>query len=379
MSQPVSALLIGDQELDRVEILLRNFGVDFERVRVSRPTLQLQSPRRLLVVAGSCITRMPTLLPAPGGGQPLRVCMHNQDFLPLRERLRDLGFHYLVQTALDETSLRVFFEQLLHPATSQRSSARLPLGVTIDYDAASGSGSAKLLDLSIDSCRIGAHALRIDEAVTVVLPAALGGGSPLALHGHATRRDTAGDAHRRATVIRFGVQDAGARERLERIVQGKLIGTRVTPLVPETLTAAGASPAPPADRRGDSPVDRRREVRHPYQGRVEVLELPGGGEGALGRDLSLAGVRIAGGHPLRAGMKLTLALYGGRGGEPAIQEAEVVRVNGAEAALVFGRLSEPQQDRIAALIAEPPALASLEASQDPSGRVVPTRILRKRG
>jgi hypothetical protein len=377
MSQPASALLIGDAELDRIEILLRRFGVDFERVRAPRRTLQYPTPRRLLAVSGPCVPRLPELLPgAPGESQPLRICIHSQDFLPLRERLRDLGFHYLVQTALDETSLRMFFEQILYTGASQRASPRLPLGGPIEYRAPSASGAARLVDLSAEGCRIsGAPGLRIDDPTTVLLPAALGGGAPLVLHGRVMRLAPARGAGAPAeAVIRFGVLDPGTRGQVERLVQGKLPGTKVTPLAQvHVASQPAASPAPPTSDR----TDRRRETRHPYQGRVEVLELPGGADGALGRDLSLAGVRITGGHPLRPDTKLTLALYGGRGGDPVVVEAEVVRVDGAEAALVFGRLSEAQQSRIAALIAREPPLAAVEPSADPAGRIVPTRILRR--
>jgi hypothetical protein len=380
MGEPASALLVGDAELDRVEILLRRFGVDFERVRAPRPTLQFPTPRRLLVVAGPCVPKLPALLPGvPGEDTPLRICIHSQDFLPLRDRLRDLGFHYLVQTALDETSLRMFLEQVLYTGARQRASVRLPLGGPIEYRAPSSSGSARLVDLSAHGCRIsGARNLRLDEPATVLLPAALGGGTPLVLHGHVMRWVPAVDGEVKAesyAVIHFGALDAATRDQIDRLVQGKLPGTKVTPLAPTTPAATAKPAAAPVAR---SRKDRRREVRHRYHGRVEVLELPGGADGALGRDLSLAGVRITVGQRLRPDSKLTLALYGGRGGEPVVVEAEVVRVQGDEAALAFGRLSAAQQERIAALIALEPALESLEVSEDPSGRVVPAQILRRR-
>jgi hypothetical protein len=379
MTQAASALLVGDAELDRVEILLRRFGVDFERVRAPRPTLQFPTPRRLLVVSGPCVPRLPALLPGePGEEPPLRICIHSQDFLPLRERLRELGFHYLVQTALDETSLRMFFEQVLYTGARQRSSVRLPLGGSIEYRAPSSSGTAKLVDVSADGCRIaGARKLRLDEPATVLLPATLGGGAPLVLHGHVMRWTPAAGEGRQAessAVIRFGALDAAAREQIERLVQGKQPGTKVTPLAPTAAAPAVTAPSAPAARSGK---DRRREERHAYRGRVEVLELPGGADGALGRDLSLAGVRITSGHRLRVDAKLTLALYGGRGGDPVVVEAEVVRVDGVEAALAFGRLTGAQQERIAALIAQEPPLASLEVSADPTGRVVAAQILRR--
>lgn len=380
MIESPSALLIGDSEIDRVARLLDDLRIDFERVREPRAAIPLPMPHRLLVVSGPCAARLPTLT-APEGPPPAprRVCIHSQDFLPLRERLRDLGFHYLVQSALDDQSLRVLLTQLLHPG-GRRQADRLPLGGLVEYRGAASSGTAKLADVSNASCRIlGAQGLHLDDLVTVVLPAELGGGSPLPLPGRVIREgpsaatDPAGG---NATVVRFSLLEPEVCDRLDRLVRGERMGSRVTPLGPSSQGEVGAA-ATPRELPSEGPRDRRREVRHPYHGRVEVLELPGDAEGALGRDLSLDGVCITGGQRLKPGLKLTLALYGGAGSEPVVVQAEVIRANEHESALVFDRLTEAQQDRLAMLIAEPPRLETLDPTLARS-RVVPTQILRRR-
>lgn len=380
MTESPSALLIGDSEIDRVARLLDDLDIDFERVRVPQVGLDLPMPRRLLVVSGPCAARLPALL-APEGLSPApkRLCIHNQDFLPLRERLRDLGFDYLVQSALDDRSLRVLLTQLLHPG-GRRQADRLPLGGVVEYRGPASSGTAKLADVSSASCRIlGAQGLRLDDVVTVVLPAELGGGAPLPLPGRVIRQrpsEVADPDGGSANVVRFSLLEPEVRERLDRLVRGERLGSRVTPLGSSAQGEPGAA-ATPCELPGDGPRDRRREVRHPYHGRVEVLELPGDAEGALGRDLSLDGVCITGGQRLKPGLKLTLALYGGVGSEPVVVQAEVIRANEHESALVFDRLTEAQQDRLAMLIAEPPRLETLDPTVTRS-RVVPTQILRRR-
>lgn len=189
MSEAPSALLVGEAEVDRVARLLEHLGVDFERVPNPRPEMSLTAPTRLLVVSGACAPRLPELRPAtPDAPEPVRVCIHSQDFLPLRERLRNQGFHYLVQTALDEPSLRVFCAQLVHPSLGQRKSPRLPLGGKVDYRSTDVSGTARLADLSRDGCRIaGVEGLHLNNPVAVLLPPVLGGGAPLTLHGHVMR------------------------------------------------------------------------------------------------------------------------------------------------------------------------------------------------
>jgi hypothetical protein len=384
MSQSVPALLIGEAEIDRIARMLDRMGVPYTRVRTPRPLDSVPAPQKLLVVSGQCLPKLP-LLEADEGNVHRRVCIHGQDFLPLRERLREKGFHYLVQTALDDTSLRVFLGQMLHDGATQRRATRLPLGGPVEYHAPRGSGAARLGDLTAESCRVlDIVDLSVGDAVTVVLPAALGGGTALPLPGHVIRAradEAAGEKQGNTAVIRFSVLDAEVAERLGRLVRGELIGTRVTPLAelpPEAPAGQGAddgaefgsAASPPG-----SPRDRRREVRHPYRGRVEVMEFPGDADGALGRDLSLDGICMEGAHRLKPGMKVTLALYGGHRSTPVVVEAETIRANATEAALVFGRLSNEQQDKLATLIAEQPAVEALDPPE--ASRVVATRILER--
>ena len=108
-----------------------------------------------------------------------------------------------------------------------------------------------------------------------------------------------------------------------------------------------------------------------------MLELPGDADGALCRDLSLDGICISGLHRLKAGMRVTLALYGEQTGKPTIVDAEVIRVGTDESALVFGSLTDAQQDRLAGLIAQPPALEALTPCSAEGGRLIATQILER--
>jgi hypothetical protein len=76
-------------------------------------------------------------------------------------------------------------------------------------------------------------------------------------------------------------------------------------------------------------------------------------------------------------MRVTLALYGGRGGEPTVVDAEVIRVCATESALVFGSLTDAQQDRLAALIAQPPVLEALTPCSAEGSRLIATQILER--
>jgi hypothetical protein len=108
---------------------------------------------------------------------------------------------------------------------------------------------------------------------------------------------------------------------------------------------------------------------------LEILEAPGDADGALGRDLSLDGVRLTGGPLLKPGMKVTLALYAGHESEPVALEAEVIRASAEDTALVFERMTEIQRQRLAELITQRPALDALSAWDPAGGRLVAARVL----
>jgi hypothetical protein len=86
--------------------------------------------------------------------EPVWVCVHNQDFIPLRKRLRSLGVHFLVHSMIDAESLRLLLGQLLHAGADQRGTLRLPFGCQVAYGVGLEHRKAVLADLSADGCRI---------------------------------------------------------------------------------------------------------------------------------------------------------------------------------------------------------------------------------
>jgi hypothetical protein len=388
MSNAPSVLLLDDDELDHVHRMLKRIGADYVRLQGHKIGRSVEKPRDLLISSCQRTLEMPRLKsPAGVHLDPVWVCVHSQDFLPLRERLKDLGVHFLVHSALDAESLRLFLLQLLYRGPNRRAQPRLPLGDTIRYALANGPlQPAKLAVLSSDMCRIlSTQPAEPEAAVNIVLPESLGGREGLELQGHVVRcAECEARSGERAfsLVVRLASIEAEAQAQVERLVRGEQIGTRVTPLA-ERATHAQEPHAPEACDEAQQPsrdeahqppatmetapeVERRRHSRRDYDRRVLVLDFDdsGASHAAMGHDLSLEGVRIVGAPDLAVGSAATLALYGGEREEPVVVEATVLRDDGAAGVtFTFRSLSESQQRGVEKLLE---GVAHLESLRDDS-------------
>lgn len=374
MPETPSVLIVDDGELDRAVRILEGLGVHPAFVRGSDLRGQpVEKPRDLLLLAWNATRGIPPLRDNPEGCEPTKVCLHSQDFLPLRERLREAGMDYLVQTSLDDDSLKRFLQTLLHRGPERRAERRLPLGGGVRLRVAGKTESCTLLDLSQQSCRLHlSRALRLDREVSVMLPMSHGGSSELELLGRVARcepQQASAEAPGWSVLIRFEAVSDRVQEQLARILRGEQIGTRTTPL---------QAPAPPAQPACGVP--ERREVRHrtAYGRRVVLLEVEGTSyQGlGLGRDLSSSGVCITGGPILPVGTKVTVALYGDTRSEPVVVDATVVRVAEDEMGLQMDPLDAEQQREIEALQGSPSRIENLQA--EGSARRIVSRVVATR-
>ena len=84
MSAAPSVLVLDDGELDHFQIVLRRLGVDFKRRVGGRSGVAVEMPRDILLTTWRRALKMPRLQMAPGVvDEPVRMCVHGQDFLPL--------------------------------------------------------------------------------------------------------------------------------------------------------------------------------------------------------------------------------------------------------------------------------------------------------
>jgi hypothetical protein len=377
-----SALILDDGELDRVEQVLRRLGAELLRLKGDKIGRSVPQPQDLLITSGRRALKMPLRNANKGEkSDPIWICIHSQDFLPLRRRLRELGVHYLVQSTLDAESLRLLLLQVLYRGAERRQNPRLPLGGDLSYRHAGSGQKAKLADLSLSSCRIlGEEDLLAGTDLSLVLPPALTGDSKVELRGTVIRSIKAEPLRgipRYSVAIRFQELEAEASKQLQAMMSGDHVGTRVTPLAvrhgqppvtaPSASTATHASIAESsaAEESGNQPRQPRREYRR------QVLSFGASSEEApqvaLGCDLSLSGVRIMDHPSIPLGREVRLALYGASREEPVILNATVVRHDAEKGmAFQFAALSPSQLTQLRKLSGGLPALESLaEASDTP--------------
>jgi len=409
MSSAPSVLLLDDGELDHVHRMLKRLGADYVRLQNRQIRRAVEKPRDLLISSCERTLEMPELESSEDTPlEPVWVCVHGQDFLPLRERLRELGVHFLVHAALDQESLRLFLLQLLYRGPNQRKQLRLPLGDRIEcgmVDAELEVG--KLVDLTPGMGRIiSPSAAEPGAIMRILLPEALGGKEKLELQGPVLR---SAECESRAgepafsILVRFDSLEGEARAQVDRLVSGEQIGTRVTPLAerplrdPEAYTPEPSAEIPLREPEAHTPepsaevqepptqeeaapaTSLQRHPRWQYYRRVDVLDFDDrdASQTALGRDLSLGGVRITGHSELEVGAEVTLALYSGPREEPVVLEATVLRDDGeGGVALVFNSVSDSQMREIERICSNLPPLESLSKGGEEPERVVVAQVTR---
>ena len=371
-----SILVIDDGELDRVQALLERLPLDW--VRCLEPTIDapLEKPHDLIISSGPRAMRMP---PLSGEGHPLWVCIYDQDFLPLRERLRDLGIHYLVSGDLGPRPFELFLRQLLYRGEERRQVRRIPLHCEVDLDVGFERRTALLVELSRVSCVFAAReAIPDGRRVTLRLPAELTGDTDLELTGNVIR--TTAPTHRAeeqspTTVFRFESLDAATMARLHDLLTGHVLGTQVTPLCEEP-SAAGVEPpiegwvlgsGHSVENAQGAHDERRRAHRRHYGGRVEAVRWhrESGAHVVLGKNLSRTGLCIVASprRPPPLWCEVSLALYGRSREEPVLVGARVVRVDGEEVGVRFVGLTLGQVRGLERLLAASPCVEDL----DPAG------------
>lgn len=376
-----SVLVIDDGELGRLEQVLAELGADHVRLVGDAIPSEVTAPRHLLISSGRRAMIMPRVVASSDEAPaPVWVCIYDTDFPPLRERLRELGVHFLIHGQVEADSVRLFLLQLLHQGEEKRQRRRIPIDCDVELEVCSDQRTVRLVEISGDTCRFTTDRdIPGGEAVTLRLPTSLTGGESHDLTAHRIRaweHQPAGNSHDLSIVVRFDDLTPRARTQLDALVVGGQAGTRVTPLADEPAASDGGAASPcdagateglvePAVVRWnpDEDEDRRGFPRHPYERRVEALRWSEG-EGprvALAKDLSLSGIRVVASSRMKLGVRVALALYGGPREEPIVVDAEVVRVSGAESSLRFLEYDEVVRAQIEKLVCARPIFESLQA------------------
>ena len=126
MTTPPAVLLIDDGELGQFRRALTGQGCDFVHLGAGSWVDVADRPRDLLITSWRRAIALPTLLPE-GEWDPIWVCTHNQDFLPLRDRMRAMGIQYLVSSQISPEAVQLLLVQLLYQGAERRGARRLPV------------------------------------------------------------------------------------------------------------------------------------------------------------------------------------------------------------------------------------------------------------
>ena len=365
---PSVLVLDEEDELARIQTLVTRLGVDCVRWTGGSDDAPPQ-PRDLLVTTGAKALKMSAPEePASETDGPVWLCVHGEDFFPLRDRLRERGVHYLVQMTTDDEALRLLLQQILYRGTNRRSANRLPMDCQVDVKIGDAEEShAKLLELSSEGCRFECgRALEEGTRLSLKIPSSLGG-IELEIFGQVIRSESQRGGVD-VVVMQMGELESEVRAQLEAIIRGDRIGTRVTPLaaVPERESDVyiDGTGIPDWDEVARE-ADRRRHPRRPYRHLVETAPGRDAAEShsAMGVELSAEGMRIVGLTDIAVGSEVRVALHSNVGAEPIALEATVLRDDGDSVALQFRSVTPELREQIEALMDEKPSVEDLQADQ----------------
>ncbi|HTO56000.1 MAG TPA: PilZ domain-containing protein [Myxococcota bacterium] len=368
MENCVSILLLDDGELDRVRVLLERLGAEFTLCRRPASDREIPRARDLLITSGRRALSLGRSVSAGDEPPPRWLCVHGQDFGELRDELRGLGVHYLAHSSVDQETLRLLLEMLLHDRGERRAQARLPLGAAVQIRVNTATHSARLVELSAAAARLRVGApLEAGDWISIELPDDLRSDALDALSGHIARSEREAGAGRESwtAAVELDPLSPEASAELESILCGAHSGTRVS-LLSET-------PAGP-------PRERRRTERRAYRRRVAAITSRDAKAPyvVLGHDLSADGIRIARQAGLAVGQRIALGLYGNGAGQPLVIEAEIVRDYGARGfGLVFRGLKPEQREQLTQLVETLAPLESLEG-ETTATRLIVSRVLETR-
>lgn len=359
-SHAARVLLLHDGELAEVRGLLDALELDRTERLGGAARGDLRGAWHLVIGTPQRLLEFEEGLP---WGQALRVAVLDADARTLRAALRRADIEYVVRRPFHPEALRLLLLHLLYHGPERRRQRRVGIGATIHFRAGWRRRSGVLIDLSLTGCR-----LLTDEAIppgrqlSLQLPPEIAGGRSLRLLGTVVRWGWADEGEDRMVALAFGGLPTRTLRRLEGVIGLHREGPAVFSGAEETQAATG-----------EVPPERRRQPRHGLGRRIIAL----GADAApvlLGRDISLAGMRVAANPQIRLGDVLQLALHVQSGDEPLVVSGRITRDDGASGLLIeFQGLSDLAREVLAKKVESLPILELDEGGSH--AEVIVSRVL----
>jgi len=392
-------LVVDDGRLDDLVALLDELGADPVRLPPGAMSdAQVHSwPRRLFVTTArrACALRLPELREED---RVVGIAVAEDESQTLASMMRRLGFQYLVHRPVHPEAMRLLLRKILYQGADQRRAGRHPFGAEVTWRAGWARKHGILVEISSSGCRLVTdRPLAPGARLRIEIPPEATGGRRMLLRGRILRRDTtpcaAPDA-RHGLAVCFDPLPARVQQHLDallvRLERGPAtLACDTGGAVPEAMACDAGGTVPEAmacDAGGTAPEataavplpeaggvegseaasepfsERRRLVRARLDREVVALDETGTRalHALVGRDLSLAGMRIDPTPDLALGQRLRLALYEPSAPSPVVLEAESVRDDGgAGLALLFVDLAPEVATQLERIVAARPALESL--------------------
>lgn len=418
MSSSPAVLLLDDGELDDIQGMLEELKVPFARVRGGAIVRGMAPPSNLLISTPRRIDAVGEAL-GDDAGAPIRMVVVSEDSNSLRNQLRRVGFDFMVRRPVHPEALKLLVMHCLYQGEERRTEPRVSVGVPVSIRAGLRTRRATLADLSIRGCRLlTEQAIDAGKKIRVQIPEALDAGDPFTVTGKVVRSQSlkAPDGTSGFVIaVTFDPLSDEARDALEILIEDRAQGPatlRRTPArVAEPDGAVPKSPSPPRELdeglgtplqtttvsvEEESPPATAREAAEPLPPETAEVPpdedrrknrrghysqtVPAFGNRALrvlvGRDLSVAGMRIERLPGLELGDRLHLAIYGDPGESPFLVWASVTRDDGdGGMALSFDPLDRDIGERLERLVGSLPSVESLHDTEAQAMGSVMTEIL----
>ena len=378
MTKRPSVLLIDDPRLGGVQDVLEEIGAHVTTRRTRTLGAQPHAYELVVTTAHTALALGEVFAETARWLRPVWVAFHNQDFLPLRERLRRIGVDFLVHPNANREVLRLLLLRTLYTGTEKRETQRLPVGSEVSCETANDTFAATLLDIGPGGFRLSCgRDLEPGTRLTLVLPPSLSGGAAHRLIGCALREDVSAetDLTERAFAFRFEPVSRPEGPTLHALQEGRAIGSAVTRLGRDESASDLASD--PLDEIAAPAKERRELPRGSYLREIRALTTDAA-DVLLARDLSVEGVRIGPCPDLATGARVEIAIPGAPR-EEALAIQSVVARDDRENGLYlrFGPLPPNDRKRLERIIAALPPLEWLGDEADGADPRVVVRALRR--
>lgn len=365
-------LLAHDGELGDVRDLLEEMGVDYQE---HCGDLQAEDQQILWKVIIGTSRQVLALQVGAAGEKPTRIALLEEGARDPIPMLRRSGIDLMIQRPVDPTALRLLILHALYQGPEKRRHPRVTIGAPVRYRMGIRKRSALLADLSLRGCRlITKEPAQRDRRIKIFLGADLGGSGSLALRARVVRSgptEGAGDGAY-ATAVTFDLVPRAEARRLREILAAHLTSPasleRADAVRADTLDAVASVVAESSDA-APAAGERRQAPRYSIDRHIIAL----GVEAAcvlIGRDISLAGMRVESHDSIEVGDELRVALHVGSRSEPLVVQARVDRDDGHQGMMLsFHGLSEAAESYLGKLVGFLPILAARGGDQG-SGVIV---------